>query len=368
MKNLELKFDKSQYQVFIGQDLLDGIGKMLLVHMKPDKVAVITDTNVNRLYGERIKKSLDAAGIQNGILTIPAGEESKSLEQLNLLYEGLLDLEITRSDVVIALGGGVVGDLAGFASATFLRGVRLIQIPTTLLSQIDSSIGGKTGLNLKKGKNLAGVYHHPVLVVMDTDLLKTLPEKEIISGLAEVVKYGAIRDPKLFSLLENVKDNAELLRYPEEMIYRCVKIKAEIVQRDERESGERMLLNFGHTIGHAIENIAGYGRYSHGEAVAIGMAVITKNSERIGLTEKGTANRLNRLLLKLGLPVSADGIGTADIIKAAAFDKKNSGDSINLVLLSKIGESMIRKMKVSDAEKFFAVGDVSEKSGPNEID
>jgi len=353
VKNLEIKLKERVVPIVIGQELLEATGKMLSVRSKPARAAIVTDINVGPLYAARVRASLDAAGIANTVIVLPAGEETKSFEQLRVVYDGFLDAGIARSDAVIALGGGVIGDLAGFAAASFLRGVRLVQIPTTLLAMIDSAIGGKTGVNLPRGKNLVGAFYQPAFVLSDTDCLTTLPPDTLRDGMAEVVKYACIRDAKLFSILETALDLGELLRKPEEVIYRCAAIKAGIVGRDELEGGERMLLNFGHTIGHAVEKTAGYGKYGHGEAVAIGMSAITRNSERERLTEPGASARLDRLLIKFGLPLAADGIGTGDLIEAAAFDKKRDGNDIRLILLRKIGEAIIRKVGKEDLERFF---------------
>lgn len=264
----------------------------------------------------------------------------------------LLDFEITRGDLIIAFGGGVVGDLTGFVSSTLLRGIPFVQIPTSLLAQVDSSIGGKVAVNLSKGKNLIGSFYHPEAVYIDPDLLKTLDKRFLYDGMAEVIKYGCIRDENLFQNLLKYNGDKELFDNIEEIIYRCCKIKKDIVESDEKDIGERMLLNFGHTIGHIIEKYFKYEKYTHGEAVAIGMYHISKKSENMGITQKGTANKIKKILIKYKLTHELPDMNKKEVIETIALDKKNKGDDINLILLKRIGDSFLKKVDRKDVNMY----------------
>ena len=331
---------KRGYEIRIGRGISPGF---TLAQDSGLRVLLVSDTNVDALYGERCRKNLTDLGLDVGTAVVAAGESSKTMENVKSLCEHAVEAGLDRSSVVIALGGGVVGDLAGFVAAVFLRGVRLAQAPTTLLAMVDSSVGGKTGVNLAGGKNLAGCFHQPVEVAIDLDTLDSLPKREYISGLAEVVKYGIIWDAVMF---ERIEENADaiLQRDPdlmEEIIARCCEIKAEVVMMDEREGGVRAILNFGHTLGHAIETKAGYGKLLHGEAVALGMAYAVRVSaaER-GLSE-GSSRRVIDLLGRLGLPVS---LAAANVIAsweelrmAMAADKKTRRSVPRFVLAEDLG-------------------------------
>ena len=260
----------------------------------------------------------------------------------------MADFHMSRGDIVVALGGGVTGDMAGFAAATYMRGIKFVQIPTSLLAQVDSSVGGKTAVDIPQGKNLVGAFHQPCLVIIDPDTLSTLPERFVHDGMAEVIKYGCIKDERLFETLEN--ENA--LDIIEDIIEICVSIKRDVVNRDEKESGERMLLNFGHTLGHSLEKLYNFEGLSHGEAVAIGMVKIAASGENAGLTEAGTADRIERLCKKNMLPTS-DEASAATLAELCQSDKKAGGGSVNLVLLDKIGSSFIRKTPLSELEAFI---------------
>ena len=260
----------------------------------------------------------------------------------------LADFRVTRKDVIVALGGGVCGDMAGFAAATYLRGIDFIQVPTSLLAQVDSSVGGKTGVDLAQGKNLVGAFHQPIGVLIDPDTLNTLPDRFIADGMAEVIKYGCIKDAAFFENLESV----DALSHIEDVIETCVSIKRDVVSRDEREAGERMLLNFGHTLGHAIEKIYNFTGITHGMAVAVGMVLISRAGEKQGITPSGTADRIAALCEKYELPTS-DSASFADMAEAAMGDKKTAGSSINLVLLKGIGESVIYPLPLDGLEDFI---------------
>ena len=254
--------------------------------------------------------------------------------------------KLTRTDLIIALGGGVIGDLVGFVASTYLRGVKLVQIPTSLLAQVDSSVGGKVAVDLPEGKNLIGTFYHPKMVLIDPDTLKTLPKRFINDGMAEVIKYGCIKDKNLFERLSSYKDFDDLYQDIDEIIYRCVDIKRDVVERDQFDFGDRLLLNFGHTLGHAIEQYYHYEKYSHGEAVAIGMVQLTKIAEEKNLSFKGTSDIIKDICLKYNLPIFSD-TKTDDLIEAISLDKKNLNKKLSLVLLKEIGNSYIYQSDLS---------------------
>ena len=336
------------YDIMIERGILDRCGTYVRELTQAEKVVVITDDNVAPHYLWRVINALDQQGLQVKTHIFPAGEKSKTLDTIADIYKVLADFRMTRKDVLVALGGGVCGDMTGFAAATYLRGVGFMQIPTSLLAQVDSSVGGKTGVDLPQGKNLVGAFHQPFAVLIDPDTLKTLPDKFIADGMGEVIKYGCIKDAAFFDFLEN----ENLTDRIEDVIEVCVSIKRDVVSRDELEKGERMLLNFGHTLGHAIEKLTGYGEITHGMAVAIGMAMIAKAGEKNSITEAGAYERIVRLCKKYNLPVDT-ALDVHDIVDAARSDKKSAGDSVNLVLLKKIGESFTRKIEFDKLEEFI---------------
>lgn len=306
-------------------------------------VLVVTDSNVNSLYGDVFEEQLSSAGLKPYRLVIPAGEKSKDFKFLSMIYDKALEVGLDRWSSMAALGGGVVGDLTGFAAATYLRGIRFVQVPTTLLAMVDSSVGGKTGVNLKQGKNLVGSFYQPAGVLINLKALDTLSSQEYSCGLAEVIKYGVIYDSELFGMLECgvekvlERDGDMLSR----VVARCCRIKAEVVGKDERESGLRAILNFGHTLGHALENLSGYGEILHGQAVSIGMVY----AGRLSVVERGfpdeECDRLSDLLLRFGLPVKLDGKCASvewDDVRGAMFsDKKTRNAVIKFVLADRIG-------------------------------
>ena len=321
------------YDVHVGPGLLDQAGSLAAGVLKPGRCALISDTNVAPLYAERVSRSLRGAGFEPVTLVAPAGEKSKSMEEAASLCGQMIASGLDRSSVVLALGGGVVGDLAGFVAAIYSRGIPCIQIPTTIVSQVDSSVGGKTGVNAAAGKNLIGAFHQPRLVIADTGTLATLPAREFNEGFAEVIKHAAIRD---FAMLDAPEDLPAL-------IARNVAIKAAVVAEDEFETkGVRALLNFGHTIGHGIENAAGYGRYLHGEAISLGLVAACRLSvERAGL-DPGFRDRILSALAGHQLPLSLPtDIKTDDIVCAIRNDKKFSGGSVRFVLLRKPGDAFV---------------------------
>ena len=345
---LEVK-TSSPYKIIIERGCIGRIGgRAGEIFSSKSKAAVIADSNVFPLYAEKIAGCLEKSGFKTFLYKFPAGEENKRLAEITKMYSFLAENSFTRSDFIVAVGGGVTGDMAGFAAATYLRGIKFIQVPTSLLAQIDSSVGGKTGVDLPEGKNLVGAFHQPSLVLIDPDTLSTLPELFISDGMGEAVKYGCIAGGGLFEKFENgiVKEDIE------NIIFNCVDIKRDIVEKDEFESGCRMLLNFGHTFGHALEKIHGYRGLTHGAAVGIGMVMMAKCGEAAGLTEKGTAGRIQSVLAKYGLPV-CDSADIEKIAETTASDKKNRGDRINLVMLKKIGESFIYTVGRKDVIKLL---------------
>ncbi|MBC8560902.1 3-dehydroquinate synthase [Fumia xinanensis] len=348
MKSLHVNLSGGRdYDIFIQNGLLRQAGEKIKEVYKGGRIAVITDSNVKPLYAETVLESLKKAGFQVKLLDFPAGEPSKNLDTVVSLYDGLLNPDpfpVTRGDLIVALGGGVVGDMVGFAAATLLRGIPFVQIPTTLLAQVDSSVGGKVAVDLKQGKNLAGVFYQPKRVLIDPETLTTLSDRVFFDGLSEVIKYGMIRDEELFELLESCHSREELLPHMEEIIRVCCHIKKEIVERDEMDTGERMVLNFGHTLGHAYEKLGHYSTYMHGEAVACGMVSICEIGERQGRTLPGTADRLKKMLCTYGLPVEAQKVPQEALIGTLAYDKKGSGGSITLVLCERIGKAALQKV------------------------
>lgn len=336
---ITVDLENRSYSLQIEKSSFPRAGQWVATLWKPRRIAVITDETVGALYASSLIADLTKSGFIVKQITIPPGEESKSFSQAENLYGKLLDFGLTRKDGLIALGGGVVGDLTGFIASTYQRGVPFLQIPTTLLSQVDSSIGGKTGVNLPQGKNLVGTFYQPEGVLIDPDLLASLPLRRLREGLAEVIKYGAIADAKLFETLESLKNEEDFLAHSVEIIARCCSIKKEFVEKDERDMGLRFLLNFGHTIGHGIEQVTHYKSWAHGEAVAIGMNQITSITENQGATERGTLKRLQELLQKFHLPLQHVPWDVDELSLAISRDKKGESDQIRMVRLRKIGEA-----------------------------
>ena len=341
---LTVGLGERSYPIHIGPGLI-GKAALFAPHLTSRRAAVITNETVAPLYADALQASLEACEAQPFRIVIPDGESQKHWATLDRVYGELLRAQADRRTVVVALGGGVVGDLAGFAAATFQRGVPFIQVPTTLLAQVDSSVGGKTGVNHPLGKNMIGAFHQPLAVIADTATLDTLPDRELSAGIAEVIKYGAIRDREFFAWLE---DNLDGLRSrdPEALshaIGRSCEIKAEIVSLDEREAGPRALLNLGHTFGHAIETLEGYGAWLHGEAVAAGMAMAARLSVRLGRLHNDDAQRLEALLRRAGLPVEPPALAVNAWLDAMGRDKKNEAGRITLILLDGLGKAAIEK-------------------------
>lgn len=347
MKKLTVFLPGRAYDIVSEPGLLDKAGALLRPILKGKLAVVITDSNVEPLYGTRVLRSLHLAGFQTALLEIPAGEQSKCPEVLAEIWEQLMDVGLTRSDAVIALGGGVVGDLTGFAAATILRGVDFVQIPTTLLAQVDSSVGGKVAVDLNAGKNLAGAFYQPKMVLMDPECLKTLPDRVFSDGMAEVIKYGCIWDRALFEKLDALGSREAIMAQIEEITLACCDIKRQVVERDELDTGLRMLLNFGHTLGHVYEKAYHYETYTHGEAVAAGMVAAARLGQRLGVTPDGTEKEIAALLKKFGLPTEI-AASQADYEETLVKDKKSQGENIHLIVLREIGKAEAVKLKKTE--------------------
>lgn len=348
MERIRIDASKS-YEVIIGEGLLSGLGEFFSPLAKGRNVALIADDVTSRLFGAQAKASLEKEGFTVFEFSFPNGEDSKNANTYVEILEFLAGAGLTRADAIVALGGGVVGDMSGFAGASYLRGINFVQVPTTLLSAVDSSVGGKTAINLSAGKNLAGAFYQPSLVLCDTDIIADLPEKIFSDGMAEVIKYGALGSEKVLDLCRaGAKENLR------ELIGLCVSMKRDIVMKDERDTGERQLLNFGHTPGHAIEKLSGF-EISHGSAVAIGMVMMAKSAEATGLCEKGVADELTFLCEKYSLPVKCP-FGIPEMADAAMSDKKRGAGKITLVLPEKRGKCSLFKVQDSEVGRYFGAG------------
>jgi 3-dehydroquinate synthase len=350
---VRVRLGRRSYEIGIGEGRLDRLGRALASLGPFSRAVLVTDTNVRALYGERAERAVAEAGIPCTTIGVPPGERTKAAGALVRLWDGMLDAGVDRRSVVVALGGGVVGDLAGFAAATVLRGIALVQVPTTLLSQVDSSVGGKTGIDRPRGKNLVGAFWQPAAVEIDPGTLSTLPDRELRAGLGEVVKTGVIRSEALFERLES---RAEALLRKDaaalgEVVARSCKVKAKVVGKDERdESGERAVLNLGHTVGHAIEAAAGYERILHGEAVAVGMVAAGRIALRLGLWDEEAEERVERLLARFGLPVDLGGLGLSEdeIMRHLLSDKKAVGGKLYFVLPEELGFASLQREPVPE--------------------
>jgi 3-dehydroquinate synthase len=339
MRSVEVDLADRGYTVYVGCGLLDELGELMRRYDLPRRVGVFTNPELIS-YGERAVKSLSRAGFDPWLCTVPSGDEHKSLKEASRLYGEMLGHRMDRRSGVVALGGGMIGDLAGFVAATYMRGIPFVQVPTTLLAQVDASIGGKVAVNHPKAKNLIGAFHQPRLVVIDPETLRTLSDRDLRSGMAEVIKHGLILDGEFFGLIERNVERiaAREMEFMEEMIARSCRIKADVVERDEREGGLRAILNYGHTVGHAIEAATGYERFRHGEAVSIGMicaGIISLKRRMLGEEE---FERMRRLLDQIGLPTElpAD-LDLRELLKLIRHDKKVRAGRLNFILLEGIG-------------------------------
>lgn len=334
--------------IHIQKGILEDAGTFIKGLAGVEKAALITDTNVAPLYGSKVLEALKKEGIESSIYAIQAGEEHKHLGTVRELYDFFDEIGITRTDVIVALGGGVVGDIAGMAAATYLRGVKIVQIPTTLLAQVDSAVGGKTGVDLKSGKNRVGVFHQPSIVLTDPEVLSTLPPEQLACGMAEVIKYACIKDSGLFEELEKGITSIDM----EKVIRVCCEIKSGIVERDSHDRGERKLLNFGHTIGHAVERYYNYQGYLHGQAVAIGMCMLLKACCEIGGCRAEEAERIRALCRLYALPETAE-IPKHELIELFSKDKKQEGSMLHLVLLHGIGQGYLYPCRAQELERYL---------------
>ncbi len=353
MKTLHVDLGARSYDITIEAGLLDRAGEEIRkVCPRAKKLFVVTDSNVLPLYMTQVADSLKAAGFRVVCHSVPAGESAKCAEQLVVLWEKMMEAGLTRTDAVAALGGGVVGDLAGFAAATVLRGVDFIQIPTTLLAQVDSSVGGKVAIDLEHGKNLAGCFWQPKAVLMDPETLRTLPDETFSDGMAEVIKYGCIADKDFFDFLAAHPTRAEIMANIEHVLYTCCDIKRKVVESDERDTGARMILNFGHTVGHAYEKLGNYETWTHGQAVAAGMCAAAQMGVGLGITPDEAVEPIMALCAAFGLPTHIS-LGEAggeidknweSVVETVGLDKKNAGDHISMVFLDALGHAVTPKM------------------------
>jgi len=339
-----------QYDIRIGAGLLDTVGEEVAVLGGAARICVVSDSNVFPLYGAKVIHSLENAGFTVCSFVFPAGEENKNAETFLALLNEFAAQKLSRSDMIVALGGGVVGDLAGFAAACYLRGIRFVQLPTTLLAAVDSSVGGKTAIDLPTGKNLAGAFCQPSLVICDIDTLKTLPDDVFRDGCAEVIKYAVLYDPELFDTLRQQK----LCFDREQVIARCVELKRNVVMEDEFDTGSRMKLNLGHTIGHGVEAKSCFS-VSHGKAVAIGMAIVAQGAEHMAFCNRETCENIHSILKSFGLPTTTE-YSTDELYDYTLSDKKRSGNVLHLIIPREIGNCEIYPIPVSDLKSFIKAG------------
>ena len=343
---LTVDLGPNSYPIHIENGILAKTGELVSEVFSGKKIMIVSDDNVFPLYGEIITKALSDSGFECHSFVLPYGEPTKSFQSLPKIYEALINAKLTRSDLLIALGGGVIGDLAGFVASSYLRGIKFVQIPTSLLAQVDSSVGGKVAVDLPQGKNLVGAFYHPKAVIIDPDVLNTLPDHFISDGMGEVIKYGCIKDKELFELLCRHTSFDDLKPKLTQIIARCVDIKRIVVEADQFDLGERILLNFGHTLAHTIEQHFNYERESHGEAVGIGMYQITKIAEEKGLTTSECAEQIKKALEIYKLPDNSN-LPIDVLTDAISLDKKNLNNHLNVVLLHNIGDSYVYPTDVS---------------------
>ncbi|MBI5309368.1 MAG: 3-dehydroquinate synthase [Planctomycetes bacterium] len=342
MRTIRVNLSTNGYNIYIDKGLIEKIGEVLVKEKEPCKTLLITDKHIEKIYGNAVIESLAREKFDVGLVAIDPGEEQKTLETAGILYHACFDRKLDRNSLIVALGGGVVGDIGGFVAATFMRGIPFIQAPTSLLAQVDSSIGGKVAVNHPKGKNMIGSFYQPMAVFIDTGTLSTLPAIELVAGLVEVVKYGVIKDEKLFKYIEQSLHEILQLNYDAllNIIATSCQIKANVVAEDEKEKHIRAILNYGHTIGHAIETLTDYKKYRHGEAVAIGMLYATEIAVEMGLTNNTVYERQRTLFTKMGLSLNP-GLDVGDIIKILYTDKKTVAGRLRFILPLRIGEVII---------------------------
>ena len=359
MQTVTVNLGERSYPIELGEGILSRVGEIMKARGINGRVGIVSNPPVAELYGDRVRESLEAAGYDTATVLIPEGEAHKNTASLGLIYDALVEHRFDRSATLIALGGGVIGDVTGFAAATFLRGIGYVQLPTTLLAQVDASVGGKTAVNHEHGKNLIGAFHQPRLVVIDLDTLRTLPRREYAAGMAEVIKYGIIEDAAFFVFLEQEMD--ALLRIDANAVEHAVatscRIKARVVEQDERETDRRAILNFGHTIGHALEAFTGYERFLHGEAVAVGMIQAAALSAGQGLCGAAELRRIEALVRRADLPWRIpDDIALEDLIAGMALDKKSHAGKIKFVLCEGIGGTRFQWFSPEEIVRELASG------------
>ncbi|MGT2928660.1 3-dehydroquinate synthase [Streptococcus dentasini] len=351
---LHVDLTHNPYDIVIKRGALSEVGIWVAELWQPQKIAIITDNHVARLYAEKVKLGLEGAGFEVCVFDFLEGEASKSLTTATKAYEFLIKQGMTRSDGIVALGGGVAGDLAGFIASTYMRGIHFLQIPTSLTAQVDSSIGGKTGVNTPLAKNIVGSFAQPDGVLIDPDTLQTLGKRELIEGMGEVIKYGLINDVELWQELETMSGTTQsILEHAESIIYHSCDVKRKIVVEDEFEGDVRMYLNFGHTIGHAIEQTAGYGKVMHGEAVAIGMVQLSRVAEQKGLMPAGITQQIADMCIKFGLPIDHEPWEVEELYTALTHDKKARGNSIKTVILPKIGQAAVNQIPLAEMKDYL---------------
>lgn len=355
LKKISVALGTASYDILIGSQMLASLGRELRQRSLSKQVAVVTHPLVDRLYGRVVRKSLKEAHFETVMIPLPSGEKYKTLRQIERIYDALISHRFERGSLLMALGGGVVGDMTGFAAATFLRGVSYIHVPTTLVAQVDASIGGKTGVDHSKGKNLIGSFHQPRMVFIDPATLSTLPRREFVAGIAEVVKYGVILGPAFFKYLES--HVLSILALDADVLSSCIgrsaSMKARVVAADEKESGLRRILNYGHTIGHAIETLTSYKRYKHGEAVSIGMSAAARLSNFLGLLPKEEVLRQENLLKRFGLPTKLPKLAPERILDRILQDKKVNAGEVFFVLPEKIGAVRVDRVSKKDIKAFL---------------
>ncbi|WP_100488033.1 3-dehydroquinate synthase [Sporolactobacillus pectinivorans] len=356
MENVQVDLPQKRYTVRIERGLLNHIGMFVSQLWTSRKIAVISDSNVAPLYERQVVKELKTAGFTVKAYPVPAGETSKTWQTAVHLYQKLAADHFTRTDSVLALGGGVVGDLAGFVASTFMRGLALIQMPTSTLAQVDSSVGGKTAIDLDMRKNMVGTFYQPDAVFIDPDMLATLPQRYVVEGYAEIVKMAALAGGSFWQMIEQINQPEDILKYGYELIYRSVAYKASVVMEDEKEKGHRQFLNFGHSIGHAIELLSD-GKLAHGEAISIGMVQLTRLFENCGLSPQGITDLLTERLQAVGLPLNSVLIGTPAFIEKLKNDKKNHGNLLHLVYLKALGQPTFYPIPIDQTQSFFSKKD-----------
>ena len=360
MDTIHVSTKDKDYDILIEHGLLQRLGQLVSQVWSARKILVITDSNVGPLYLTDVEKQLQGSGFQTADITVPAGESSKSWDVLQQTIAACADNHLSRVDGIIALGGGVIGDLAGLTASLWLRGIAFIQIPTSLLAQVDSSVGGKTAIDIDSGKNLVGTFYQPDLVVIDPDTLKTLSSRVTVEGYGEVVKCAAMNGGDFWDLIESVHSPADILKNAVALIHHSISFKARVVSEDEKEGNLRRLLNFGHTIGHGIE-FAAHGRLFHGEAVAVGTAQVCRQFEKLGLTAAGTTDKITKALQAVGLPLTDPVLGTPAMFAAMRHDKKVRGNKLTFVYLKHIGEPAFYPVNVDQLEDWLQLDQASGK-------